>query len=177
MTNLYSMVSFSDYNKLKHYEFITELFLEAFPDYNMHEIERCLNLTEEGILSCTIINYEGNPAGFMFFRKYDKFSYCEYIAVSGKYRGKSIAPSLINHVCGEGEQWIFEIETGCGGAVCEARVRMMEKTGFVHNRYPYHMPREEEINSSARFELWSRFPLSQERFNEVVRTLRSDKYF
>ncbi|MCC8089380.1 MAG: GNAT family N-acetyltransferase [Rikenellaceae bacterium] len=165
------MIKITDFDAKLHTNFIKEVFKASFPEYNINELERCLKLTAEQIVKCVIAEYNNRPAGFMFYRTFPEFSYCEYIGVSAEYHNKGIASEIISDVCSDGRQWVFEVEKNKGGR------SIFKKFGYVENPYKYDMPRSEEINPGVEYKLWSKYPLSIFEFNKITEILLTDSDF
>ncbi|MCD7962883.1 MAG: GNAT family N-acetyltransferase [Rikenellaceae bacterium] len=169
------MIKITDFDTNLYTNFLTEVFPKVFPDYNIEELSRCIDLTGKKIIKCAIALYDNIPAGFMFYREFDEFIYCEYIGVDEKFRNKGIASEILEKICkSDSKQWIFEVEKERSE---NKTSNIFRKIGFVENPFPYDMPRAEEINPNAVYTLWSKYPLSRNDFNHIYTTLRDDNDF
>lgn len=172
-----AQIEFTTYDPASHALFIQDTFREAFPLYKPEELERCMTLLEKKVLQGTVVLYDKDPAGFLIYKEYPRFFYCEYIAIAHRFRGNNLAMLLLSHVCDGVKQWIFEVETTRDYSTDTPKIRMFTRYGCRENCYPYEMPRVEEINPDAEYRIWSKFPMNRNEFDRMYDTLRNDPDF
>ena len=172
------MLRFTAYRHPEHDEFLRTAFREAFPGYLPQEMDRCIALLRAGMLRCTLPCREELPVGFIIYKEYPAFFYCEYIAMAAAHRGRRYSTLLLQHVMEQKDkQWVFEVETTHQYNLRAPRIKLFKDCGCTEDRFRYDMPRVEQIHPGTRYNLWSRYPMNEEEFREVYDTLRSDPDF
>ncbi len=170
-------INYLPYDPDRQAEFLAETFREAFPGYSPDEAVRCIELLAAAKLECTVALAEDVPAGFLVYKRFPRFCYCEYIAVKKEFRGMGIARGMLDHTCGGGKQWIFEIETTGDREEFLSRHRLFSDAGFQPAPFNYTMPRGEEVAPGSEFDLWSRYTMDFDEFQEVCKVLETDPGF